>query len=172
MKLQVETLSTYKYWKSWNTGRLLWKINKKRLHYFIAQGPPMSEYFFVSCLVMPKKECCCPSTSPCLLWKGNDVHRLFLGKGEKQGLCSPRCNCHLTQFLPFLLGCSQFPKPPPPWTPALCFSWLLGHPWWSFDVPANFAMPLLISVSPDILKPDVPSHLRTCFFSWVASVLL
>ena len=71
---------------------------------------------------------------------------------------------------------TPFPLPHP--TPVLCLLFLLvagafqKSPWGSIGLPPDFTMTLLISVSPDCLKSDVPSHLRTPLFSSIASLLL
>lgn len=71
------------------------------------------------------------------------------------------------------------PHPPLPHpTPVLGLLFLLiagsfkNNPWWSAGLPANFTRTLLISVSSDFLKPGMPSHLKTSFFSSIASLLL
>lgn len=131
------------------------------------------EYFLVCCLVMPKKSPAAnvPHLASC--GKGMMCTDSCYAKGKNKVFSLGGMTVVSHRFCYFFWDALNSPNRLWPQAPALCLLLLLvaGSSLMVYGVPANFAMTPLISVSPDFLKPGVPSHLRTCFFSWIVSLL-
>lgn len=176
VKLQVEALSTYKYWKSWNPGRLLKKkltTTTKDFIFYCTRPTYDFEYFLVCCLVTPKKSPAANVPHLASRGKGMMCTDSCYAKGKNKVFSLGGMTVVSHRFCYFFWDALNSPNRLWPQAPALCLLLLLvaGSSLMVYGVPANFAMTPLISVSPDFLKPGVPSHLRTCFFSWIVSLL-